>query len=481
MNIEEYVSFDATGLAELVANGDVRPGELARIAADAVAAVNPALNAVIEVFQDRVDDFDEMSLPDGPFRGVPFFLKDLGPKLKGRRQDGGSRLTQGYVADYTHFVTEKMLQAGLNIVGRTTCPELGVTSTTESILTGATCNPWDVSRIAGGSSGGSAAIVAAGVVPMAHSNDGGGSTRIPASYCGNVGMKHSRGRISYAPDGCDLSFPLFSEGVNARTVRDVAAFLDAVHGPAPGEPICFCKPERPFVDEVSREPGRLRIAVCADNWGPLATQTDIASEIRRVAKLCEDAGHVVDEVTPDLDYDQYFRTFKDIWCIDIAAMLMFEADHMQRPVALDTVEPMTMKMFEAGGRATAAKRLQVSAEISGLTRQLGMFFESYDVLLTPTIAQETQKLGGIATLVHEDIDVEDWLDELIALIPVTPLNNLTGTPAISLPLCKGPNDMPLGAHFMAPIGREDRLLNVAGQLERVSPWFGKKPQVHASN
>lgn len=481
MNIDEYVSFDATGLAELVAKGDVRPRELARIAADAVAAVNPALNAVIEVFEDRVESLDEKTLPAGPFRGVPFFLKDLGPKLAGRKQDGGSRLTQGYVADYTHFVTEKMLQAGLNILGRTTCPEFGVTGTTESILTGATCNPWDVSRIAGGSSGGSAAIVAAGVVPMAHSNDGGGSTRIPASYCGNVGMKHSRGRISYAPDGCDLSFPLFSEGVNARTVRDVAAFLDAVRGPAPGEPICFCEPDRPFLDEVSREPGRLRVAVCADSWGPLQTQPAIADEIRRIGKLCEDAGHVVDEVMPDINYDQYFRTFKSIWCIDIAVMLMFEAEHMRRPVTPDTVEPMTLKMFDAGRKATVAERLQVSAEMSALTRQLGMFFESWDVLLTPTIAQKTPELGGIQTLVHEDIDVEQWLDELIALIPVTPLNNLTGTPAISLPLCTDPNGMPLGAHFMAPIGREDRLLNLAGQLERASPWFDQRPEVHVGH
>ncbi|MDX1481293.1 MAG: amidase family protein, partial [Woeseiaceae bacterium] len=339
-------------------------------------------------------------------------------------------------------------------------------------------NPWDVTRIAGGSSGGSAAIVAAGVVPMAHSNDGGGSTRIPASYCGNVGMKHSRGRISYAPDGCDLSFPLFSEGVNARTVRDVAAFLDAVHGPAPGEPICFCEPERPFVDEVSRAPGQLRIAVHAESWGSVRTQPAIADEIRRIGKLCEDAGHVVEEVAPELDYDRYFCVFKDIWCIDIAAMLLYEADNMQRPVNLDTVEPMTLRMFEAGRTATAVERLQVSAEISGLTRQLGRFFESWDVLLTPTIATETPRLGGIQTLVHEDIEVEQWLDELIALIPVTPLNNLTGTPAISLPLCTGPNGMPLGAHFMAPIGREDRLFNLAGQLERASPWSDQRPDVH---
>ena len=478
MNLDEYCRFDAIGLAKLVQKGEVRPRELALLAAESVEIVNPALNAVIEIFADRVDTLDESSLPGGPFRGVPFFLKDLGPKQKGRRQDGGSRLTEGYVADYSHFFTEKIEQSGLNIMGRTTCPEFGVTGTTESMLTGATSNPWDTSRIAGGSSGGSAAIVAAGCVPMAHSNDGAGSTRIPAAICGNVGMKHSRGRISYAPDGCDLSYPLFSEGVNARTVRDVAGFLDAVHGPAPGEPIPFCKPGRSFLEEASSDPNQLRIAACTGNWGSLPMHTDISNEIRRIATICEDAGHIVDEVTPQLDYERYLSVFKDIWCIDIAVMLEFEAEHMQRAISADTLEPMTLKMYEAGRHASAAERLRVTAEIHGLTRQLGDFFESYDVLLTPTLAQETPKLGSGLDLVHEDMPLEDWLMNMLALIPYTPLNNMSGTPAITLPMGKDPNGLPLGAHFMAPIGREDCLFNLAGQLERIAPWAGQRPDVH---
>lgn len=480
MNLDEYCSFDATGLAELVQKGEVQAKELALLAAAGVETVNPALNAVIEVFHDRVAELDEASLPDGPFRGVPFFLKDLGPRQKGRRQDGGSRLTQGYVADYTHFFTEKIEQSGLNIVGRTTCPEFGVTGTTESILTGATSNPWDTSRIAGGSSGGSAAIVAAGVVPMAHSNDGGGSTRIPAAICGNVGMKHSRGRISYAPDGCDISFPLFSEGVNAHTVRDVAGFLDAVHGPAPGEPIPFCRPDRPFLEEVSREPGQLKIALCSGDWGPIPMRAEIAAEIRRIAELCEDAGHIVEEAIPQLDFEQYLQVFKDIWCIDIAAMLDVEAEHMQRRVSADTVEPMTLKMYDAGHTASAAQRLTITAEISGMARKLGAFFENYDVFLVPTLAQETPKLGSAFNLLHEEMLLEDWFANALALMPYTPLNNMTGTPAISLPMGRDPNGMPLGAHFMAPIGREDRLFNLAGQLERVAPWADQRPGLHVS-
>ena len=481
MNFDEYCAYDATGLAELVRRGDVKAKELAVLAAKGVESVNPALNAVIEVFSDRVEGLDEASLPSGPFRGVPFFLKDLGPRQKGRRQDGGSRLTQGYVADYSHFFTEKMEQSGLNILGRTTCPEFGVTGTTESTLTGATGNPWDPSRIAGGSSGGSAAIVAAGVVPMAHSNDGGGSTRIPASICGNVGLKHSRGRISYAPDGCDLSFPLFSEGVNARTVRDVAAFLDAVHGPAPGESILFCEPKRPFLEEVSQEPGQLRIAVCDGNWGPIPMHPDIAAEMQRVAKLCEDAGHKVEVAIPAFDYDRYLQVFRDIWCIDIAAMLDVEAAAMQRQVSLDTVEPMTLKMYEQGRTASAAERLMVSAELHVMSRQLGNFFESYDVLLTPTLAQATPHLGSPADLQHDEMSLEDWFVFMLNLIPYTPVNNLTGTPAISLPICQDPNGMPLGAHFMAPIGREDRLFSLAGQLEKISPWIGRRPNCHVTS
>lgn len=478
MNLEEFCACDATELAKWVREGHVTATELAEIVAANVAAVDPQINGVIELYADRVGSLDESSIPDGPFRGVPFFLKDLGPRQKGRPQDGGSRLTAGYVADYSSFMTEKMEQAGLNIMGRTTCPEFGITGTTESVLTGETRNPWDTSKITGGSSGGSAAIVAAGILPMAHSNDGGGSTRIPASICGNVGMKHSRGRISYAPEGCDISLPLFSDGVNAKTVRDVAGFLDAVQGPAPGEPIMFCESARPFVDEVDRDPGQLRIAVCADQFGPRKLDTVMASEIDAVAKLCEEAGHAVAVAAPEIDYEMYLNVFQRIWCIDIAVMLDYEAGNMQRSISADTVEPITLKMWEAGRNATAAERLGITHAMSMLGRQLGAFFEDYDLLLTPVMGRPTPELGSPFNLLHEDQSLDEWFDNGLALIPITPLNNMTGTPAVSLPLCRDSNGMPAGAHFMAPVGREDRLFNISGQLERMSPWQEKRPPLH---
>ena len=480
MKLAEYCEFDALGLAELVERGEVSPRELAELAAEAVSALNPQINAVIEVWADRVSGLDEDSIRPGPFRGVPFFLKDLGPKLEGRRQEAGSRLMRGHVAQYTHFFTEKLMESGLNLIGRTTCPEFGVTGTTESALTGATANPWDLQRIAGGSSGGSAAVVAAGIVPMAHANDGGGSTRIPASICGNVGLKHSRGRISYAPEGCDLSFPLFSEGVNARSVRDVAAFLDAVHGPAPGEPIMFCPPKRPFLEEARRDPGRLRVALCTDHWGRFPVHPDIAAEISRVAELCESAGHHVEITEPTLDFAQYEQAFKGIWCTDVAALLSYEAMQLGKELTVETLEPVTLKMFQRGMSVSGTERVMFTGAMHELARQLGDFFESFDVLLGPTMAQPTPRLGSPFNLQHGDQDLDDWFDHALGLLPITPINNITGTPALSLPLCTEPCGLPLGAHFMAPVGREDRLLNLAGQLERMAPWAHRRPPVHVS-
>jgi len=481
MNLDEYCNYDATGLAELVSRAEVTAKELAQLAASAVDKVNPELNAVIEVFADRVDDLDASTIAAGPFSGVPFFLKDLGPRLKNRKQEAGSRLMAGYVADYSSFLTEQIERAGLNIIGRTTCPEYGVTGTTESLLTGATGNPWDKDKIAGGSSGGSAAITAAGVVPMCHSNDGGGSTRIPASICGNAGMKHSRGRISYSPEGCDLSFPLFSDGVNTKSVRDMAGFLDAVMGPAPGEPVPWAKPERPYVDEVDRDPGKLRVAMCSEQWGPIPVPEYIRNQTHKVAKVLEGAGHCVEEATPAIDYGAYLEVFKRIWVIDISAMLDYEAGLMGRAVSADTVEPMTLKMYEAGKGATAAERLGISGFMSYVGRQLGAFYENYDVLLTPVMTADTPSLGSPFNLVQDNQSLDEWFEHALQLIPITPLNNFTGTPAMSLPLCEDSTGMPLGAHFMAPIGREDRLFNLAGQLEKIAPWADKRPSIHVAS
>jgi len=481
MNLEEYCKYDATGLAELVRNGDVSAKELAEFAAEGVVKVNPMLNAIIEVFRDRVDTLDESTIPDGPFSGVPFFLKDLGPRQKGRLQEAGSRLMKGYIAEYSSFITEKIELSGLNIMGRTTCPEYGLTGTTESVLTGVTANPWDTDKIAGGSSGGSAAITAAGVVPMCHSNDGGGSTRLPASICGNAGMKHSRGRVSYAPEGCDLLFPLFSEGVNARTIRDLAGFLDAVMGPAPGEGIPWARPERPYVEEVSCNPGKLKIAVCTDKFGTVSYDKYVAAETTRVAKLCEKAGHIVEEAAPEMNYERYQEMFKRIWTIDISLQIDYEAQLMSRSISGETLEPMTLQMYETGKSATASDRLQVTAAMSAAARQLGMFYEQYDLLLTPVLAQPTPSLGSGFTLSKEGQTLDEWFDNAFQLVPATPLNNFTGTPAVSLPLARDSQGLPLGMHFMAPIGREDRLFNIAGQLEQIAPWRDKIPPVHVNS
>jgi len=478
MNLDEYAAYDATALARLVKDGQVSARELAQLAVTAIEKVNPKLNAVIEVWNDRVATLDEQALADGPFKGVPFLLKDLGPRIKGRRQDGGSRLTSGNVPQYSDVFSQRMMNAGLNIIGRTTCPEFGVTATTESALTGATCNPWDLSRIAGGSSGGSAAAVASGMVPMAHSNDGGGSIRIPAAVCGNIGMKHSRGLISYAPDGCDLSYSLFSEGVNARSVRDVAGFLDAVRGPEPGEPIAFIEPKRPYLDELDAEHRPLRIGLCLGPWGQYSCDRQVVKELSRIGRLCKDLGHEVSECNPSLDWELYFQTFRQIWCTDIAAMLLAESVSLGRPLDATTLEPITMKMYEEGRTASAAERLFVNAQINQIARQLGRVFMEFDVLLTPVLARETPALGSPIALSDPQMSLDEWFSNCMSLIPLTPLNNMTGTPAISLPMGRFDDGMPMGVQFMAPVGRDDLLINLAGKLEAAVPSMCRRPPCH---
>jgi amidase len=261
----------------------------------------------------------------------------------------------------------------------------------------------------------------------------------------------------------------------------MAGFLDAVMGPAPGEPVPWAKPDRPYVEEVDRDPGKFRVAMCSEQWGPIPIDKHITGEIQQVAKLLESAGHSVEEAVPAIDYEAYLNVFRQIWVIDISAMLDYEAELMGREVSADTVEPMTLKMYEAGKGATAAERLGISGFMSVISRQLGAFYEDYDLLLTPVLVDDTPPLGSPFNLVQEGQTLDDWFENAFHLIPITPLNNFTGTPAVSLPLCEDSTGMPLGAHIMAPIGREDRLFNVAGQIEKIAPWAGKKPPLHVTS
>lgn len=479
MDLEEYSRFDGLGLAALVEEGEVSATELARLASQGVERVNPRLNAVIEVFQDRVDGLDEAELPDGPFKGVPFFLKDLGAMERGRGQESGSRLLKSFVAPIDSFATTKFRASGVNIMGRTACPEFGYTFDTHSLLTGQTCNPWDSSRIAGGSSGGSAAIVAAGVAPLSHANDGGGSIRLPASICGLVGLKASRGRISLGPFDNDISSFLVCEGFLSRTARDTAAMLVAAQGPFPGEAFEIAPPTRPYWEEVGAPLEKLRIAAALQPWREAGLDPDVAAGLAETVELLQDMGHQVEEARLPFDIDEFHHNFGEEYVIGIAPLLDLAASMMGREISDDTVEPLLLKAYEVAKGATAADHYEIMRNMVTVTRGLGAYFQQVDVILTPTLAVVPPE-HGIYNLNQPDMELEEFFNRVWDAIPYTPLNNYTGTPAISLPLCESSEGLPIGMHFMAPFGREDRLIRLASALERARPWAERRPGVHVT-
>jgi amidase len=481
---DEWTRHDALGLAVLVRDGQVTPRELAQQAAAGIAAVNPRLNAVIEVFADRVEGLDERQLGDGPLRGVPFAWKDLGSGERGRLQESGSRLLAGFRMPHDTVIAQRVRRAGLVPLARTTTPEFGFTMQTESTLTGITRNPWSLGHTPGGSSGGAAALVASGVLPMAHASDGGGSIRIPASFCGNVGLKSSRGMITLAPEGDHLIASIVCELVNSRSVRDTAAALDLMFGAAPGEAFAFPEPERPFLDEVGRPPGRLRIAVASGAFGSITPTPEIAAETNRVAKLLEGLGHHVELRAPQIDYDAYLRAFITIWIAGAGGQVAGVEATTGRKGGAENLEPIVWLAVQAARKMGALEYTSALAVQSATSRALGAFFEGCDVLLTPTVAREAPAVGSRATLMQTDLTLDAWFAGVMQIVPYTPLCNFTGVPAISLPLAElrgsGEGAMPLGMHFIAPMGEDARLLRLAAQLEEAAPWKDRRAPVHVT-
>ena len=479
---DEYVARDAAGLAQLVRDREVTAEELAGMAAAAIEALNPQLNAVIEVWQDRVQHADADADLTGPLAGVPFFLKDTGSSEAGRKQECGSRLMEGQVTAVTNELTSKMKQAGLNIMGRTTCPDNAYTLDSSSELFGQTHNPWNLEFICGGSSSGSAAIVAAGIVPMAHGNDGGGSIRVPASMCGVVGLKPSRGRLSMAPIANEVIYSEVAEGVLSRSVRDTAAFFDAVAGSNMGRFILAAPPTRPYTAELN-DPERFRIAVSLDAWGPCpAPPAHIAAEVTKTAALLESLGHDVVEATPTVDFDAFYEAFTAHW---IGGALIFDLMAQEAGVTLspDLLEHTLFQTVVAARDISLAQWMMKDYALMQTTQQLDGFFRDggFDLVLTPTVAIDTPPLDNIYRLHREGVDVAEWMRLLWEACPYTPLCNATGVPAISLPLGREGNGLPLGMHFIGRWGDEGKLLNLAAQLERAEPWIENIPPVHVSN
>ena len=478
MSDDPTAFLDATALADLVRRGEVTAVELVEAAIERIERLNPALNAVIT----RMDDQARAAAAAhgaankaAPFAGVPFLLKDLIAEYAGVAIAEGSRFLHGRcVSTHDSELVVRLKRAGAVIAGKTNTPEFGLLPTTEPALYGPTRNPWDTQRTTGGSSGGSAAAVAAGIVPMAHANDGGGSIRIPASCCGLFGLKPTRARNPMGPGYGDAGSGLAVEHAVTRSVRDSAALLDATSGPAPGDPYFAPPKERPFVEEVGRDPGQLRIAVSTRALTGAKIHPECQTAVEATAKLCEDLGHIVEWTEPCFDETRYLKAFAAIWTAFASWAIRDWADRYQLTPSEDQFEPNTWRMYQSGGRRSAVAYLRMIQDIQGVARQIAEFFETYDLTLTPTIARPPAPLGYFS---WDSGKRDEFLEHIGEYSGFTSIANSTGQPAMSVPLHWTADNLPVGLHFMARFGAEDTLFRLAGQLEQARPWSRRRPTI----
>jgi amidase len=461
---------DATAQAELVRKKEVKAIELVEAAIERIEQLNPTLNAVVTPMYEQARETARGKLPKGPFAGVPFLLKDLLAFYGGVRMTFGSRLFSSYVPDHDSELVMRLKRAGLIIVGKTNTPEFGILPTTEPELFGPCRNPWNTDRTTGGSSGGSAAAVASGMVPMAHANDGGGSIRIPASCCGLFGLKPTRGRNPLGPDFGDIMSGLVCEHAVTRSVRDCAALLDATSGPAPGDPYWAPPPQRPFLKEVGADPGKLRIAFTIEPPGEIAIHDDCVKAVREAAALCSDLGHEVTETAPELDAEMITQAFVVLWSAGNAVTIKALG------ASKEMVEPLSWALYEMGCHYDAADYLIAAGNIQRMARDVSRFFENYDVWLTPTLGEPPVPLGTFDSPPDDPLRGFTRSGEFV---PFTPVCNATGQPAMSVPLFWNGEGLPVGTHFIGRFGDEATLFRLAAQLEEARPWKDRRPPVSA--
>jgi len=473
---DEFTSLDATALAALVRQKQVKAIELLEAAIERIERLNPILNAVVTPMYEQAREAAAGKLPDGPFAGVPFLLKDLGAPYAGVRMTMGTAFLRNFVPDHESELVTRLKRAGLIIVGKTNTPELGILPTTEPRLFGPSHNPWDIHRTPGGSSGGSAAAVAARIVPMAHANDAGGSIRIPASCCGLFGLKPTRARNPLGPDLGDIFSGLVADHAVTRSVRDSAALLDATAGPDVGDPYWAPPPARPFLQEVGADPGKLRVAFTVTAPTNVRVHADCISAVQDAAALCADLGHEVVEAAPEINGELVARAFMVLFsagCAWTMEGLGFATGHAPTQ---DKFEPLTWALYEMGRQQNASSYLLSLTLLQRVARDIARFFLTYDVLLTPTLAEPPVPLGTFDSPPENPLH---GLRRAEAFVPFTPICNATGQPAMSVPLYWNAQGLPVGVHFIGRFGDEATLFRLAAQLESARPWAGRRPPVSA--
>lgn len=494
MNQDEYTGRDATALAALVRAGEVTPPELIEVAMKRLEKVNPLINAVVYRMDEEARALALSADRNAVFAGVPFLAKDLQSDYAGHPTSGGSRVAvDRVVADDTELA-RRVRATGVSILGKTNVPEFGLLPYTEPELWGPCRNPWSLDRTPGGSSGGSAAAVAAGIVPIAGAGDGAGSIRIPASCCGLFGLKPSRGRTPSGPRDAEPWRGSVTEHVLTRSVRDSAAMLDATHGPEPGAPYRIAPPERPFAREVGADPGRLRVAWTTVPWlGSTAPHPDCESAVADTVSLLERLGHRVTEATPLFDGRAFARAFMYMVAGEVGAGLEDLGQDLGRPPRRRELESLTWALGLVS-KAVSARELASSLRLlERCGKAVGRFFTDYDILVTPTVATPPPKIGalppsrmehlqlglmsalGSGNLVKAARVLDRIADGAFEFLPWMPVFNISGQPAMSVPLHWNAAGLPVGVHFAARAGDEATLLRLAGQLERERPWFDRRP------
>jgi amidase len=472
----DYETYDSMGLAALIAAGQVSATEVLEAAIERAERWQPRINAITIPLYEYARTATRTGLPTGPLSGVPFLLKDLGAQLTGTRTSGSGKLWEDFVADHDSALVARYRSAGLNIFGKSASPEMGLAPSTEPAMYGPCRNPWNLAYSAGGSSGGSAAAVAARILPMAHATDGGGSIRIPASACGLFGLKTTRARNPAGPD--------VGEGWGGQSVahcvsisvRDSAALLDASAGPDIGDPYWAPPPAGRFVDEVARAPGRLRIALCVAPWNDEPVDAECRQAAEDAARLCESLGHYVDIGRPEFDTATFRVATRTLVAANVLATLEARAKVVGKTLEASDVEAITWWIADLARGHTAADYARSVTTIHSVGRVVARFFAGYDILLTPTMCSPPWPLGVLSLSTGERTA---YLMAVNRSIGFTSLFNASGHPAASLPLHWNTQGLPVGVQIVAPFGDEATIFRLAAQIETARPWKDRRPPLTA--
>ena len=470
-HFDELLEVDALGQKELLDRKEITATELTDFYIKRIEQYNPTLNAVIHtMFDEAREQAKDVDLSASPVAGLPFLIKDLNA-IKGQPNANGSMLHKDMIAQENDEIVNRYEKAGLVFLGKTNTPEFGFLPTTEPTLFGPTHNPWDLERSPGGSSGGSAAAIAAGLIPFAHGNDGGGSIRIPASATGLFGLKPSRGRLPYPP--YINHFPV--NHALSRSVRDSAALFDVLNGGVSNSLYPAFQKRTDFAEKSQQSPGKLKIAVTYDVNGKVNLGADIRKNLDQSVQLMKDLGHEVVETVPNYDYDGLAHAFINIWLTTGSVMIKHMGELVGKEVTRENVEPLSYEIMKYGQSITAAEYEEARVFAAIQSQQIMSLFDEFDVWMTPTMNQLPKKTG-------EEKNVDEaygpMLDNMVDYNPIMPIANATGQPAMSIPTYWTSGGLPIGTHFFGRLGDEELLFQLAHQIENEQPWFHKYKEIN---